>query len=50
MSPEHQGKTLVVWRGMDLAMALTWAAASAAGAQSSDGSFMSVRHFMQRDG
>jgi mono/diheme cytochrome c family protein len=50
MSPEDQGKTLAVWRGMALAMVLTGAAASAAGAQSSDGSFMSSRRFMQRDG
>jgi mono/diheme cytochrome c family protein len=55
MSPEHQGKTLVVWpgvvwRGMALAMVLAPEVASAAGAQSSDGSFMSPRHFMQRDG
>jgi mono/diheme cytochrome c family protein len=55
MSPEHQGKTLivwpgVVWRGMALAMVLTGATAAVAGAQSSDGSFMSPRHFMQRDG
>jgi mono/diheme cytochrome c family protein len=55
MSPEHRGKTLVVWpgvvwRGMALAMVLTGATASAAGAQSSDGSFMSSRRFMQRDG
>jgi mono/diheme cytochrome c family protein len=50
MSPEHQGKTLVAWRGMVLAMVLTGAAASATAAQSSDGSFMSARHFMQRDG
>ena len=50
MSPEYRGNTLVVWRGMALAMVLTGAIASAAGAQSSDGSFMSPRHFMQRDG
>ncbi|HKM70056.1 MAG TPA: cytochrome c [Pseudomonadota bacterium] len=50
MSPEDQGKTLAVWRGMALAMVLTGAAASAAGAQSSDGSFTSPSHFMQRDG
>ena len=55
MTPEDQGKTLVVWpgvvwRGMALAMALAPEVASAAGAQSSDGSFMSPRHFMQRDG
>ena len=41
---------MVVRRGMALAIVLTRAAASAAGAQSSDGSFMSPRHFMQRDG
>jgi mono/diheme cytochrome c family protein len=35
---------------MALAMVLTGATASAAGAQSSDGSFMSPRRFMQRDG
>ena len=46
MSPEYQGETSVVWRGMALAMVLT----GAAGAQSSDGSFMSSRRFMQRDG
>ena len=40
----------VVWRGMALAMVLTGATPSAAGAQSSDGSFMSSRRFMQRDG
>ena len=50
MSPEYQGKTLVVWRGMALALVLTGVTASAAGAQSSDGSFMSSRRFMQRDG
>jgi hypothetical protein len=50
MSPEDQGKTLAVWRGMALAMVLTGAAASAAGAQSSDGSFTSASHFMHRDG
>jgi mono/diheme cytochrome c family protein len=50
MSPEYRGKTLVRWPGMALAMVLTGAAASAAGAESSDGSFMSPRHFMQRDG
>ena len=55
MTPEDQGKTLVVWpgvvwRGMALAMVLAPEVASAAGAQSSDGSFMSPRHFMQRDG
>ena len=55
MSLEHQGKTLIlsprfVWRTMTLAMVLTGACVSAAGAQSSDGSFMSSRHFMQRDG
>lgn len=50
MSPEHQGKTLVVWPAMALAMVLTGATASAAGARSSDGSFMSSRRFMQRDG
>ena len=50
MSPEYQGKTLVAWRSMALAMLLTGAFVSAAGAQSSDGSFMSPRHFMQRDG
>ena len=50
MSPEYQGKTLVAWRSMALAMVLTGASASAAGAQSSDGSFMSPRRFMQRDG
>ena len=37
-------------RSLALAMVLTGAAASAAGAQSSDGSFISPRHFMQRDG
>jgi mono/diheme cytochrome c family protein len=36
--------------GMALAMVLTGAAASAAGAQSSDGSFSSSRRFMQHDG
>ena len=46
MSPEYQGETSVVWRGMALAMVLT----GAAGAQSSDGSFMSPVRFMQRDG
>jgi mono/diheme cytochrome c family protein len=50
MSPEYRGPTLVVWLGMALAMALTGATASAAGAQSSDGSFSSSRRFMQRDG
>jgi mono/diheme cytochrome c family protein len=50
LSPERQDKTLVVWRGMALAMVLTGATASAAGAPSSDGSFMSSGHFMQRDG
>jgi mono/diheme cytochrome c family protein len=55
MTPEDQGKTLVVWpgvvwRGMALAMVLAPVVASAAGAQSSDGSFVSPRHFMQRDG
>ena len=40
----------VVWRGTALAMVPTGPAASAAGARSSDGSFMSSRHFMQRDG
>ena len=54
MSPEHQGKTLIlwpgfVWRTMALAMVLAGAFVSAAGAQSSDGSFRSPRHFIQRD-
>jgi hypothetical protein len=35
---------------MALAIDLTRAAASAAGAQSSEGSFISSRRFMQRDG
>ena len=38
------------WRGVALAMFLTWATPLAALAQSSDGSFMSSRRFMQRDG
>ena len=46
MSPEYQRETSVLWRGMALAMVLT----GAAGAQSADGSFMSSRRFMQRDG
>ena len=50
MSPENQGKTAVVWRGVLLAMVLTEATASGAGAQSSDGSFTSPLHFVQRDG
>ena len=41
---------MVVWRCMALAMVLTSAAASVVAAQSSDGSFMSPQHFMQRDG
>ena len=38
------------WRRGALAIVLFGAAASAASAQSSDGSFMSSRRFMQRDG
>ena len=38
------------WRRGALAIVLFGAAASAASAQSSDGSFMSARRFMQRDG
>jgi len=38
------------WRSVPLAMFLTSAVASAAVAQSSNGSFTSPRHFMQRDG
>ena len=39
-----------VWRSVPLAIFLTSATALAADAQSSDGSFTSPRHFMQRDG
>ena len=49
MFQEHREQTVAAWRGMALAMVLT-GSASAAGAQSSDGSFMSPRRFMQRDG
>jgi mono/diheme cytochrome c family protein len=42
-------KIVARWRGGALAMVLT-GSASVAGAQSSDGSFMSSRRFMQRDG
>jgi mono/diheme cytochrome c family protein len=48
MSPEHQQKTVVAWRGVVLAMVP--ATASAAGTQPSDGSFMSPQRFVQRDG
>src|SRR5262245_36219509 len=50
VSPEHHRKTAVLWRAVALATFLTGATASAAGAQSSDGSFNSARRFMQRDG
>jgi mono/diheme cytochrome c family protein len=49
MLPEPEGRTLVVWRGMALALVLA-ATASTAATPSSDGSFMSSRRFMQRDG
>ena len=38
------------WRSVPLAIFLASAVAAAAVAQSSDGSFMSPQHFMQRDG
>ena len=38
------------WRSVPLAIFLTSATALAEDSQSSDGSFMSPRHFMQRDG
>jgi mono/diheme cytochrome c family protein len=38
------------WRSVPLAMFLTSARALAEDSQSSDGSFTSARHFMQRDG
>ena len=50
MSPERQGKPVVAWRSMPLAMILTGTIAAGTGAQSSDGSFMSPLRFMQRDG
>ena len=50
MTPELQAKTVVVWRGVALAMVLAGATESTAGAQSSDGSFKSPMRFMQRDG
>ena len=50
MSPERQRKPVVAWRSMLLAIILTGAIAPGAGAQSSDGSFMSPLRFMQRDG
>ena len=43
------GTTVAAWRHVALAMILT-GSTSAASAQSSDGSFMSARRFMQRDG
>jgi mono/diheme cytochrome c family protein len=50
MTPEHHGKIAVVWRGVVLAIIFAGTNASAAGAQSPDGSFMSSQRFMQRDG
>jgi mono/diheme cytochrome c family protein len=50
VSPEHHRKTVVLWRAVALATLLVGATTSAAGAQSSDGSFNSARRFMQRDG
>jgi mono/diheme cytochrome c family protein len=50
MSPERQGKPVVAWRSMPLAIILTGTIAAGTGAQSSDGSFMSPLRFMQRDG
>ena len=50
MSPERQGKPVVAWRSMPLAIILTGTIAVGTGAQSSDGSFMSPLRFMQRDG
>jgi mono/diheme cytochrome c family protein len=47
--PKHQEKTVALWRGVALAMVLTGATTSTAGAQS-DGSFASSSRFMQRDG
>jgi mono/diheme cytochrome c family protein len=49
MIPEHEEKTVAVWRGVALALVMTAATASTAGAQS-DGSFSSSSRFMQRDG
>jgi mono/diheme cytochrome c family protein len=43
------GKTVAAWRRVALAMVVT-GSTSAARAQSPDGSFMSSRRFMQRDG
>ena len=43
------GTTVAAWRHVALAMILP-GSTSAASAQSSDGSFMSARRFMQRDG
>ena len=43
------GKTVAAWRHVALAMILT-GSTSTASAQSSDGSFMSSRRFMRRDG
>jgi mono/diheme cytochrome c family protein len=50
ITPEHHGKTAVVWRGVVLAMIFAGASVASAGAQSPDGSFMSPQRFMQRDG
>jgi cytochrome c5 len=50
MSPERQGKPVVAWRSIPLAIFLTGAITSGTGAQSSDGSFMSPLRFIQRDG
>lgn len=49
MMPQHRVKTAAVWRGVALAMVLTGAAPTTAGAQS-DGSFTGSSRFMQRNG